>query len=129
MEYLCYLTNVSLVLRVIEYLQGKPQLRVNYVTVINQVDGWVVRIRLKYQVSPQEDGNLRSVLSELGNSYSPPLDVRLALWCLAGGHPALDVMHRYQVAIVSHGRPEKEEIEEFRKLCIQGLGYCPHTLV
>ena len=129
MEYLCYLTNVSLVLRVIEYLQGKPQLRVNYVTVINQVDGWVVRIRLKYQVSPQEDGNLRSVLSELGNSYSPPLEVRLALWSLAGGQPALDVMHRYQVAIVSHGRPEKEEIEEFRKLCIQGLGYCPHTLV
>ncbi|MBD2534485.1 hypothetical protein H6G97_35335 [Nostoc flagelliforme FACHB-838] len=128
MEYLCYLTNASLVLHLIEYLHGKPQLRVSYVTVINQIDGWVVRIRLKHQPSPQEEGDLKSILSELGNSYARPKHVQLALWRLAGGECPVNVMQRYQVAIVSHGRPEKEEIEEFRKHFIRGLGYCPQTL-
>ncbi|OUL28455.1 MULTISPECIES: hypothetical protein [unclassified Nostoc] len=128
MEYLCYLANASLTLRLIEYLQSKPQLKISFVTVINQIDGWVVKVRLKYQVSPQEDGDLRSVLSELGIRYSPPKQVQLALWSLAGGQSPIDVMHRYQVAVVSHGQPETQEIEAFRQVFIRGLGYCPQTL-
>jgi hypothetical protein len=128
MEYLCYLANASLTLRLVEYLHSKPQLKVSFVTVINQIDGWVVRVRLKYQVSPQEDGDLRSVLSELGISYSPPKRVQLALWSLAGGQSPVDVMRRYQVAVVSHGQPETQEIEAFRQVFIRGLGYCPQTL-
>jgi hypothetical protein len=128
MEYLCYLANASLTLRLIEYLHNKPQLKVSFVTVINQIDGWVVRIRLKYQVSPQEDGDLRSVLSELGIRYSPPKQVQLALWSLAGGQPPVDVMRRYQIAVVSHGQPETQEIEAFRQVFIRGLGYCPQNL-
>lgn len=128
MEYLCYLANASLTLRLIEYLHSKPQLKVSFVTVINQIDGWVVRVRLKYEVSPQEDGDLRSVLSELGISYSPPKRVQLALWSLAGGQSPVDVMRRYQVAVVSHGQPETQEIEAFRQVFIRGLGYCPQTL-
>lgn len=128
MEYLCYLANASLTLRLIEYLHSKPQLKVSFVTVINRIDGWVVRIRLKYQVSPQEDGDLRSVLSELGVRYSPPKQIQLALWSLAGGQPPVDVMRRYQVAIVSHGQPETQEIEAFRQVFIRGLGYCPQNL-
>ncbi|WP_414584844.1 hypothetical protein [Scytonema sp. PCC 10023] len=128
MEYLCYLPNASLTLRLVEYLLGLPQLRVSFVTVINTIDGWVVRVKLKHQVSPQEDGNLRAMLSELGMRYSPPKRVQLALWSLAGGASPVDVMRRYQVAVVSHGKPEKEEIEEFRQHFIRGLGYCPQTL-
>ncbi|MEI2581316.1 hypothetical protein [Scytonema sp. PRP1] len=128
MEYLCYLANASLTLRLVEYLHRKPELRVSFVTVINTIDGWVVRVRLKHQVSPQEDGNLRAFLSELGISYSPPKRIQLALWSLAGGVSPVDVMRRYQVAVVSHGKPEKEEIEAFRQHFIRGLGYCPHTL-
>ncbi|MUG99491.1 hypothetical protein F7734_47300 [Scytonema sp. UIC 10036] len=128
MEYLYYLANASLTLRLIEYLHSKPQLRVSFVTVIHLQDGWVVRIRLKYQVSPKEDGDLRAVLSELGISYSPSKRIQLALWGLAGGQSPVDVMRRYQVAVVSHGKPEKEEIEAFRQNFIRGLGYCPQTL-
>ncbi|ARV60695.1 hypothetical protein BZZ01_20600 [Nostocales cyanobacterium HT-58-2] len=128
MEYLCYLANASLTLRLVEYLHGKPQLKVSFVTVINQIDGWVVRVKLKHQVSPQEDGDLRAFLSELGMRYSPTKRVQMVLWSLAGGQSPVDVMRRYQVAVVSHGKPEKDEIEAFRQHFIRGLGYCPQTL-
>ncbi len=128
MEYLCYLANASLTLQLVEYLLKLPQLRVSFVTVINTVDGWVVRIRLKHLLSPTEDGNLRAILSELRISYSPPKRVQLALWSLAGGVSPVDVMRRYHVTVVSHGKPEKQEIEAFRQHFIRELGYCPQTL-
>lgn len=46
MEYLYYLANASLTLRLIEYLHNKPHLSVNCVTVINQIDGWVVNVKI-----------------------------------------------------------------------------------
>ncbi|RDH51909.1 hypothetical protein CBF18_03655, partial [Mastigocladus laminosus WC112] len=97
-------------------------------TVIHQIDGWVVRVKLRKQVSPQEDGDIRAFLNELGISYEPPMRVQMALWSLEAGQCPVDVMRRYQVAIVSHGSPEKEEIEAFRQQFVRGLGYCPETL-
>ncbi len=41
MEYLYYLANASLTLRIVEYLHFKPHLPVCFVTVIHQLDGWV----------------------------------------------------------------------------------------
>jgi hypothetical protein len=52
----------------------------------------------------------------------------MALWSLEAGQSPVDVMRRYQVAIVSHGNPEREEIETFRQQFVRGLGYCPETL-
>ena len=40
----------------------------------------------------------------------------------------MEVMQRYQVAVVSHGTPDRAEIEEFRTQFVRGLGYCPETL-
>ncbi|MBW4588757.1 hypothetical protein G7B40_015250 [Aetokthonos hydrillicola Thurmond2011] len=128
MEYICCLANASLTLRLVEYLHDQPQLKVSFVTVINQINGWVVRIKLKHQVSPQEDGDFRSFLSELGINYSPPKHIKMALMSLAGGQSLVDVMRRYQVAVVCHGQPEKQQIEAFRQHLIGGLGYCPQTL-
>jgi hypothetical protein len=54
--------------------------------------------------------------------------VQMALWSLESGQATVDVMRRYQVAIVSHGSPEREEIEAFRQQFVRGLGYCPETL-
>ncbi len=54
--------------------------------------------------------------------------VQMAFWSLEAGQSAVDVMRRYQVAIVSHGNPEKGEIEAFRQQFVRGLGYCPETL-
>ncbi|GAB1538808.1 hypothetical protein NUACC21_14720 [Scytonema sp. NUACC21] len=69
MEYLYYLANASLTLRVVQVLHAKPRMPVSFVTVIHQIDGWVVRIKLKGQISPQDDGDFRAFLNELGISY------------------------------------------------------------
>ncbi|MFO0141345.1 MAG: hypothetical protein ACK513_08020, partial [Aphanizomenon sp.] len=75
-----------------------------------------------------QDGDFRAFLNELGISYLPAMRVQMALWSLESGQATVDVMRRYQVAIVSHGSPEREEIEAFRQQFVRGLGYCPETL-
>ncbi|MEM7554450.1 MAG: hypothetical protein AAF378_10185 [Cyanobacteria bacterium P01_A01_bin.84] len=128
MEYLYYLANASLTLRVVQFLHSQPDIPVAFLTVIHQIDGWVIRIKLKSELSSPEDLNLRAFLNELGITYEPPMRLQMALWSLEAGQCPVDVMRRYQVAIVSHGSPEKEEIEAFRQQFVRGLGYCPETL-
>ncbi|NES99684.1 MAG: hypothetical protein F6K62_06520 [Sphaerospermopsis sp. SIO1G2] len=127
-EYLYYLANASLTLRVVQHLHNRPQNPVSFITVIHQIDGWVVRIKFKEPVSAQDDGDFRAFLNELGISYEPPMRIQMALWSLEAGQYPVDVMRRYQVAIVSHGSGEQEEIEAFRQQFVRGLGYCPETL-
>lgn len=128
MEYLYYLANASLTLRVVEYLHTMPWLPVRFMTVIHQIDGWVVKIKLHRPLDGCEDGDFRAFLNELGIPYEPEIRVRMALWGLETGQTPVEVMRRYQVAVVSHGSPDRREIEEFRKQFVQGLGYCPETL-
>jgi hypothetical protein len=128
MDYIYYLANASLTLRVVEYLHAMPWLPVRFITVIHQIDGWVVKVKLSRALDPQEDGDFRSFLNELGIPYEPEIRVRMALWGLETGQSPVEVMRRYQVAVVSHGSPDRREIEEFRKQFVQGLGYCPETL-
>jgi hypothetical protein len=52
----------------------------------------------------------------------------MALWGLQIGQSPVEVMRRYQVAVVSHGKPDREDIEAFRRQFVMGLGYCPETL-
>lgn len=127
-EYTYYLANASLTLRVVEYLHANHWLSVRFMTVIHQIDGWVIKIKLDRPLDPQRDGDFQAYLRELGIPYDPEIRVRMALWGLETGQSPIDVMRRYQVAIVSHGTPDRGEIEEFRKQFVQGLGYCPETL-
>lgn len=128
MEYLYYLANASLTLRVVQYLHGRSRVPVSFITVIHQIDGWVVRVKLDYPISNNQDGDIRAFLNELGIAYEPPMRVQMALWSLEAQQNPVEVMRRYQVAIVSHGSPDKEEIEAFRQQFVRGLGYCPETL-
>ncbi|MEL6166203.1 MAG: hypothetical protein AAFY21_04645 [Cyanobacteria bacterium J06641_2] len=128
MEYLYYLANASLTLRVVQYLHARPRIPVSFITVIHQIDGWVVRVKLDYPIDVNEDGDIRAFLNELGIRYEPPMRVQMALWSLEAQQNPVEVMRRYQVAIVSHGSPDKEEIEAFRQQFVRGLGYCPETL-
>jgi hypothetical protein len=128
MEYIYYLANASLTLRVVEYLHQAPHMPVVFVTVIHQIDGWVVKVKMNSPLSSQIAGDFRAFLNELGISYEPPMRVQMALWSLEAGQSPIDVMRRYQVAVVSHGSPEREEIEAFRQQFVKGLGYCPETL-
>jgi len=128
MEYLYFLANTSLTLRVVEYLRATQQLPLQFLTVIHQIDGWVVKIKMSQYLSPRQHGDFRAFMNELGIPYEPDIRVRMALWGLETGQSPLSVMRRYQVAVVSHGQPNKEEIEAFRKQFVKGLGYCPETL-
>lgn len=127
MEYLYYLANASITLRIVEYLHSTPQLPVAFVTVIHQIDGWVVKVKMS-PITSQQDGDFRAFLNELGIPYEAPMRVNMALWSLEAGQSPIDVMRRYQVAVVSHGSPQREEIEAFRQQFVRGLGYCPETL-
>ncbi|HEY9643719.1 MAG TPA: hypothetical protein V6C57_24735 [Coleofasciculaceae cyanobacterium] len=128
MEYVYYLANASLTLRVVEHLHRMPWFPVRFMTVIHQIDGWVVKVKLGRTLDAQEDGDLRAFLNELGIPYEPEIRVRMSMWGLETGQSPVEVMRRYQVAVVSHGSPDRTEIEEFRKQFVQGLGYCPETL-
>ncbi|OLP16297.1 hypothetical protein BST81_22105 [Leptolyngbya sp. 'hensonii'] len=128
MEYIYYLSNASLTLRVVEHLHAAPQLPVRFMTVIHQIDGWIVKIKLSRPLNAQDDGDFRAYLNELGIPYEPEIRIQMALWSLETGQSAVEVMRCYQVAIVSHGNPDRSEIEEFRKQFVMGLGYCPETL-
>ncbi len=127
MDYLYYLANTSLTLRVVEHLYT-AHLPVQFLTVIHQIDGWIVRIKMREYLEPHQHGDFQAFMNELGIPYSPDIRVQMALWGLETGQSPVDVMQRYQVAVVSHGLPDREEIEEFRSQFVRGLGYCPETL-
>ncbi|MGF1566621.1 MAG: hypothetical protein ACFCVD_00860 [Nodosilinea sp.] len=128
MEYTYYLANASLTLRVVEHLLGNPRLPLDFMTVIHQIDGWVIRVKMDDRLGADDCEDFRAYMNELGIAYDPGIRVRMALWGLETGQSPIDVMRRYQVAIVSHGKPDREEIEAFRRQFVMGLGYCPETL-
>src|SRR6476469_8356974 len=121
MDYLYFLANASLTLRVVEFLHSMPQKPVKFITVIHQIDGWVVKVKMHKHLSLQQDGDFRAFLNELGISYEPTIRLQMALWSLETGQSPIDVMRRYQVAVVSHGSPDRSDIEAFRLQFTRGL--------
>jgi hypothetical protein len=128
MEYIYYLANASLTLRIVEHLHRMTQLPLSFMTVIHQIDGWVVRVKMSHPLNEQQDGDFRAFMNELGIPYQPSIRIQMVMWGLETGQSPIEVMQRYQVAVVSHGSPDGDEIEDFRKQFVQGLGYCPETL-
>ena len=128
MDYLYFFSNASLTQRVVEYLRDRPYWPVQSLTVVHQIDGWIVQVKLRYPLSIAEDGDFRSVLREFGGPVKPSARLQRALKSLESGYSPVEVMRFHQVAIVSHGRPDCGEIEEFRRQFVKGLGYCPETL-
>ncbi len=128
MDYLYHLANASLTLRVAEYLNTSENLPVRFLTVIHQIDGWIVRVKMNHPLKAQQDGDFRAFMNELGIPGQPSIRLQMALWALENEQSPIEVMRRYQIAVVSHGHPDLSEIEEFREQFVQGLGYCPETL-
>ena len=128
MEYLYYLANTSLTLRVIDFLCSNLSFPVEFITVIHQIDGWIVKVKMCQYLTPQEHGDFRAFMQELGIPYEPDMRILMALWGLETGQSPLSVMRRYQVAVVSHGIPNREDVESFRTQFVRGLGYCPEAL-
>jgi hypothetical protein len=128
MDYIYFLANASLTLRVVEYLRIMNHLPVSSMTVVHQIDGWIVKVKFKQTLTSTQHGDFRAFMSELGISYDPETRLQMVFWSLETGQSLVEVMRRYQVAIVSHGIPDTKEIEAFRQQFTRGLGYCPETL-
>ena len=128
MNYLYFLANASLTVRVIEHLQRMTDLCACTMTVIHQIDGWIVKIKFKETITSQQHGDFQAYMSELGIPYEPEMRLQMVFWSLDTGQSPIDVMRRYQVAVVSHGTPEPSDIQAFRQQFTRGLGYCPETL-
>jgi hypothetical protein len=128
MDYIYFLANASLTLRVVEYLKSMPWLPVQFITVIHLIDGWVIKVNMNRPLTPHQHGDFRAFMNELGFPYKPEIPIQMALSSLETGHSPIKVMRRYQVVIVSHGSPNKREIEAFCQQFTMGLGYCPDTL-
>lgn len=128
MDYLYYLANASLTLRIVEFLHVRNQLPLRFMTVIHSLDGWIIRVRFAQPLDNRQTGDFAAFLNELGIAYEPNIRVKMALWGLENGQSPVEVMQQYQIAVISHGRPSRIEIEAFREQFVQGLGYCPETL-
>jgi len=128
MDFIYFLANASLTLRVVEFLNSRKELLVKSITVIHRLEGWIIKIDLKNQSSKQQDGDFRAFMNELGIPYKADKLLNEVFSSLEQGIPQILVMRRYQVAIVSHGLPNKKDIEEFQGQFRKGLGYCPETL-
>jgi hypothetical protein len=128
MEFIYFLANASLTLRVVEYLHSMTHLPVRFMTVIHQIDGWTIKVKMNYSLEPQQRGDFRAFMNELGVAYEPEIRLQMVLWSLETGQSPVEVMRRYQVAVVSHGIPDRNDIEAFRQQFTRGLGYCPETL-
>ncbi|ACK69909.1 conserved hypothetical protein [Gloeothece citriformis PCC 7424] len=128
MDYLYFLPNASLTLRVIEYLRRMNHFPTSCITVIHQINGWIIKIKFNQSLTPQQHGDFRAYMNELGIPYNPEIRMQMVFWSLDTGQSPIDVMRRYQVAIVSHGNPDVSDIEAFRQQFTRGLGYCPETL-
>lgn len=128
MDYLYSLANASLTLRVVEYLDQMNHLPSSSMTVIHQLRGWVIKIKFHRPLAPEQHGDFQAFMSELGIVYEPEIRMQMVFWSLETGQSSVEVMRRYQVAIVSHGGPDANDILAFRQQFTKGLGYCPETL-
>ncbi len=128
MQYIYFLANASLTLRLIDHLRQDFYLPAAVVTVIHRIDGWILKIKFTEELTSEQHYNFLAYLDEIGISYEPEVPLQMALWSLEVGQPIVEVMRRYKLAIVSHGKPNDQEIEAFREQFTEGLGYCPETL-
>lgn len=127
MDYVYFLANASLCLRVIGYLNLNPNLPLCSLTVIHQIDGWILRIRFSQILTPYEHGNFSALMKEMGIFADLSFRLSLAFRELDFKKSSLEVMRLYQLAIVSHGIPDRTEIDSFCHQFTMGLGYCPET--
>jgi len=127
-EYIYSFPNASFTLRVVQHLRNKYQLYLESVVVINLIDRWLVKIRLKNTIPHKLAANLQAFLMEMGIFSQPSATIMNALASLDQGESPITVMNRYQVVIVAHGQPETEEIEIFRDQIVDRLGYCPQNM-
>ena len=128
LEYIYSFSNTSCTLRVIKHLQNKYQSYLYSVAVINLIDRWLVKLSFKNSTPYRLVQNLQAFADEMGSAFQPSSKVLKVLSSLDRGESPTEVMNRYRVVIVAHGKPETEEIEIFRDRIVERLGFCPQNM-
>ncbi|MGB3571330.1 MAG: hypothetical protein WBA01_04760 [Phormidesmis sp.] len=132
MQYLYYFANTSLVLRILSYLSEQVSIKLDAVTVVYLTDRWVVRVKVRRPLPLRQDLNFVSFLRENGSPHASTARLENVLLRLDAGDDITAVMNRYHLVVVSHdthGELNPQDIEVFRTTFVQGLGYCPPSLV
>ncbi|MEM8502706.1 MAG: hypothetical protein AAF716_06085 [Cyanobacteria bacterium P01_D01_bin.1] len=129
MQYIYYFANTSLVLRLLTYLPQQVAIHLESATVIYLIDRWVVRIKLKARLLPRQNQDFLAFLNENGTPFSLTLRLANAFDSLDAGVSIAEVMKRHHVVVISHGALSPSDLTEFRSMFVQGLGYCPPSLV
>ena len=127
-DHIYSFVNASLTLRVVEHLRNKYQAYLNSVTVINLIDRWIVRVSLSNFLPYQQTKNLQAFLNEMGAPAQLSTSTIDVFSDLDRGESPVDIMNRYQIVVVAHGKPVTEEIEIFRQQIVDRLGYCPQNM-
>ena len=127
-QYIYSFPNTSCKLAIIGNLRRKYQSHLDSVAVINLIDRWLVKLNLKSSIPYRIEKNLQAILNEMGSVSQPAPKILEALYSLEQGESPTNVMNRYQVVIVAHGKPETKEIEIFRDRIVEQLGYCPQNM-
>lgn len=128
-EYIYSFPNTSCTIRAIAYLRNMDRAYLGSVTVINSLDYWLVKFSIVHSTPYRLTKNLQAFLDEMGFVSIPSAKIQQAIVSLDGGESPTVVMNRYRVVIVTHGKPETEEIEIFRDRVVDGLGYCPQNMM
>ena len=128
MNYIYFLANASLTLRVIDYANTATHFPNSCLTVINRIDGWIVLIKFDWPLTPKQDGDFQAFMKELGKQLKPDLLLQKVFWSLEVGKSLIEVMRRYEVAIVSHGHSNRDDVEAFCLNFRHNLGCYPETL-
>ncbi|MDJ0719234.1 MAG: hypothetical protein QNJ54_34235 [Prochloraceae cyanobacterium] len=125
MEYIYFLANASLTLRIIDYLEGVTDFQYPCITVMHRITGWLIRIKFDLPITSEQDKNFVAFLSELGIKYEPECDLKVVFESLDYGQSRLEAMFRHKVLIVSHGHSERASVEDYCQKYQERLGYCP----
>ncbi|MDJ0718420.1 MAG: hypothetical protein QNJ54_30040 [Prochloraceae cyanobacterium] len=129
MNYIYFLANASLTLRVIDYANSANHFPSSCLTVINRIDGWIVKIKFDFSLTSEQEGDFLAFMKELGFKYEPEALLSTVFWSLDAGESTTEVMRRYQIAIIDHGYCNRNNIQQFCQNFLLHLGYyCPETM-
>ena len=71
MQYLYCFANISLTLRLIDYLSNRSKLNLKSLTIIYLVDRWVAHVQLNKPLKPRAEGDFLAFLNENGTPLLP----------------------------------------------------------
>ena len=120
MDELFIFKSAKLVQRLIHHLGCNVSIPLEFMTILYQDQNWIVRLKTK-PMSQREEDDLDAYLLEIGDLCYLSGDLRQALLDLELGRSAVDAMHQYGIAVISHGQPDATEVQIFQREFVEKL--------